>query len=65
MSTADKPVAIVCAKCGSGLVTRDAWAEWDTEAQDWVLGAVYDYAYCHACEAEARLVERPLATTLA
>ncbi|MGH6785430.1 MAG: hypothetical protein ACREBO_01255 [Novosphingobium sp.] len=35
-------------------------AEWDVEAQNWTLGAVYDYAYCHDCQTDSRLVEVPL-----
>lgn len=46
----------VCETCGSELVTRDAWAEWDADAQRWTLGAIYDYAYCPACDAETRIV---------
>jgi hypothetical protein len=30
---------------------------WDAEAQDWVLGAAFDYAYCHDCDEETRLEE--------
>ena len=40
-------------------MTRDAWAEWDADSQDWVLGAVYDYSYCHACDEDARIEEIP------
>ena len=47
----------VCEKCGSDLVTRDAWAEWDIDQQDWVLGAAFDYTFCHQCEAETHMVE--------
>lgn len=53
-------VRMVCSTCRSELVTRDAWAEWDAEEQDWVLAAVYDYGFCHACEADARIEEVPL-----
>ena len=51
---------MVCEQCRSELVTRDAWAEWDTDAQDWTLGAVYDYAYCHDCQGDAHIEEVPL-----
>jgi len=54
-----KAVRMVCNTCGSELVTRDAWAEWDVGQQDWSLGAVYDYAYCHACDGETRIDEVP------
>ena len=51
-------VRMVCADCGSEDITRDAWAEWNVEAQDWQLGAVFDYAYCHRCQSTARIEER-------
>ena len=57
MREADKRFTYVCDACGSDLVTRDAWAEWNVEEQDWVLGAAYDYAFCHKCECECRLME--------
>ena len=50
-----RKVRMVCEKCRSELVTRDAWAEWDVDDQEWVLGAVYDYAYCHECQGDARI----------
>jgi hypothetical protein len=51
---------MVCETCGSTHVTRDAWAEWDEDEQDWVLGAAYDYAFCHTCQAETHIEETPL-----
>ena len=59
---AAKPVDYVCKMCGGDTVTRDAWAEWDAAAQDWTLGAAYDYAFCHDCQQETRLVEVDLET---
>jgi len=53
-------VQFVCETCGSTLVTRDAWAEWDVSTQEWVLGAAFDYTFCHACEGETHLAEVPL-----
>ena len=53
-------VDIVCKKCGSNNVTRDASAEWDAEAQEWVLSAVNDQGYCNECGGEAELEEIPL-----
>lgn len=50
-------VTYVCNTCGRSTVTRDAWAEWDVAAQEWVLGAAYDYAFCHDCQAETHLIE--------
>lgn len=51
---------IVCSWCRSDRVSRDAWADWDVERQAWVLGEVFDDGYCHRCECEARLIEKPL-----
>ena len=56
----DERVKIVCYTCNSSKVTRDAWASWDEATQDWVLAAVYDYAFCHNCENDTRLTEAPL-----
>jgi hypothetical protein len=53
-------VRMICGTCGSDVVTRDAWAEWNTRRQDWVLGAVYDYAYCHDCQNDTRIEEVPI-----
>lgn len=53
-------VEIVCGKCGSDNVSRDAWGDWDVAAQQWVLRTVFDYAYCHRCDCETRLIEREL-----
>jgi len=58
----DPGVDYVCERCGGNTVTRDAWAAWDVEAQEWVLGAAFDYAYCHDCDEETRLEEVDLAT---
>ena len=51
---------MVCETCGSTDVSRDAWGDWDVEAQDWVLGTVFDYAHCHACDGETNIEERPV-----
>lgn len=55
----DKRVTYVCENCGSDIVTLDAWAEWYPEAQEWVLGATFDYTFCHACQEETHLREVP------
>lgn len=57
MEIDSKRVTFVCETCGSDLVTRDAWAEWDVEEQTWTLGAAYDYTFCHKCEGETHLLE--------
>lgn len=52
-----KRMIYLCETCGSDLVTLDAWAEWNVEQQEWVLGATYDQTFCHKCEGETHLVE--------
>jgi hypothetical protein len=56
-STPSPRLDMVCRDCGGNNVTRDGWARWDVEAQDWVLGSFFDYAFCHDCEEETRLEE--------
>ncbi len=55
-------VHMVCEHCGSQEVTRDAWAEWDVDSQRWILGTVFDYAFCHLCKSGAT-IEVTLQTT--
>lgn len=57
MTDDNKRIAIVCGTCGSNDVSRDAWANWSVETQDWELGAVFDYGHCHKCSGETRLIE--------
>jgi hypothetical protein len=52
----------VCNVCGGNDVSRDAWADWDAGAQLWELRTAFDYAHCHTCEGETRLVEVELKT---
>ena len=63
MANDGKRYAMVCDECGSDEVSRDAWADWDIEKQEWVLGAVFDDARCHKCGCETSLVEVELAPT--
>lgn len=51
-------VEYACERCGSVAVTRDAWAEWDASAQAWVLSETFDFAFCHQCTRETRLLAR-------
>ncbi len=57
MPSSDKRIAIVCGTCGSDDVSRDAWANWDTRSQLWVLGNVFDYGHCHRCDGESHLID--------
>ena len=61
MADGGKRLAIVCHRCGSDEVSRDAWANWDVDKQDWVLGTVFDHAHCHRCDGETSLIEVELA----
>ncbi|UZK64867.1 hypothetical protein [Sphingomonas sp. M1-B02] len=47
-----------CEQCGGVAVTRDAWAEWSVEQQAWVLSETFDFAFCHQCHRETKLIER-------
>ena len=47
-----------CERCGATSVTRDAWAEWDVAGQSWVLSEIFDFAFCHQCHRDTKLVER-------
>lgn len=55
----DGPIRMVCARCGSEMVTREAWAEWDVNKQEWVLGAIHEDAFCHHCEGKTRIEQAP------
>lgn len=52
---------MTCRACGSETVHRDAWAEWDQAAQEWVLGTVFDAAHCPECDGECSIKETELA----
>lgn len=47
---------MVCETCGSEDVSHDAWGDWDVEEQNWVLRTMFDYAHCHACDGETRIL---------
>jgi hypothetical protein len=61
MGDGSKRIAIICGRCGSDEVSRDAWANWDVDQQEWILGNVFDYGHCHRCEGESSLIEVELA----
>ncbi|WP_169798343.1 hypothetical protein [Sphingomonas soli] len=60
MASEDAPVRIefACERCGGTAVTRDAWAEWHVPFQVWTLSEVFDFAFCHQCHRDTRLVVR-------
>jgi hypothetical protein len=49
------PAAPRCRTCGSDEVLRDAWARWDQVIGDWVVTALFDHAWCEACDAETKI----------
>ena len=60
MSEQHGAIEIACRDCGGTNVSRDAWANWSVERQRWELGNVFDDGFCHTCDEEARLIERPV-----
>lgn len=50
----------VCAHCGTDQVYLDASAVYDPVRDVWVLGAVFDQAFCERCDKETTLIEREL-----
>lgn len=52
-----------CPNCGSDDIVRDAWVEWDVDAQRWVLLDFFDNTFCSACEASFdsdHIIETPI-----
>jgi len=50
-------IVMVCEKCGSPNIVRDAWANWSVETQEWVLGNTFDHCECEDCEGETHVSE--------
>ena len=53
-------VRMICKTCGSDNIMHDAWAVWNAAAQEWQIGAVFDYMHCDRCEGETTIIEAPL-----
>ena len=53
-------VRMIFKTCGSAKVMHDAWAVWNPAAQEWQLGAVFDYMHRDRCEGETTIIEAPL-----
>jgi rRNA maturation endonuclease Nob1 len=45
----------VCSQCGGTNVLIDAYAEWDFEAQEWVLQNTFDASVCEDCGGETSI----------
>ena len=52
-----KKLNMVCSSCGSHNVLRDAYVEWNVEAQDWEIRSVFDASICDDCGAEGCIEE--------
>lgn len=53
-------IKMVCGKCGGENVMCDAWAVWNTDSQEWELGAMFDYGHCDDCDGETKIEEEPM-----
>lgn len=49
-------IKMVCKHCGSDNVHLDAYADWDEDTQQWVLGSTYDHEFCSDCERDGHNV---------
>lgn len=49
MSADAKKINVVCPCCGSKNILKDAYATWNTDAQDWELHSTYDDIVCEDC----------------
>lgn len=50
MATDTAPkVKLVCDKCGSTEISRDASAQWNEDTQDWELCGLQDNMTCETC----------------
>lgn len=64
MPNDSKRCAMVCSRCGSDDLSRDAWADWDIGKQAWVLRCAFDYAHCHKCDGETSIMEVDFAPSI-
>jgi hypothetical protein len=47
----------VCKRCGSTDIRKDAWAIWDENSGEWILGEIFDNEFCEACEGETTIID--------
>lgn len=45
----------VCGECGGDDILCDAYAEWDTDAQDWSLQNTFEQTVCNDCGGECSI----------
>lgn len=43
---------MICSRCGSERVLRDAYAKWNVRSHKWVLQNVFDFAVCESDECD-------------
>ena len=48
----EKPI---CTYCGSDDVSRDAYAKWDIDTQEWEIITTFDSYYCEDCDGETSI----------
>ena len=54
-----KRIIKVCGECGSENVFHDAVFLWDLMSQRWVLGELFNYAFCKDCDDECSIEDKP------
>lgn len=63
VTTATSQIEIACEHCGHLGVMREAWAEWNVADQAWVLGQMFDFAFCLNCHRPTQMVSRAIDDT--
>lgn len=53
-------IQMVCERCGSSDVRRNADCAWSVESQSWEIVALLDDTCCETCGRERDLVEIPV-----
>lgn len=51
---------IVCTRCGSDEVVKDAYAQWNVDKQNWEIQNLFDMCFCEVCERECSIKEEYL-----
>ena len=50
-------IAMVCERCGSPAVSRDATVIWNVKTQKWEASAILDNGCCEECMDECSIIE--------
>lgn len=59
------PVKVICPKCGSDEIHKDAAAGWNDELQQWELVSVHDCETCAVCGHEGDFMGLRVSISLA